>query len=110
MGKGAVVVWAEGGSILRRLAGWSTHRRVSKRQQKKLARDGAHALRSKAGWDPASFRGRSAQEALRDLDRQRDTEAAFAASDGCEGCVLAQEESGDSSALCPTHLASAMGF
>ena len=38
------------------------------------------------------------------------TEDTYAASDACAECQAAQRKSGDPSALCPSHLARAMGL
>ncbi len=68
----------------------------------------ARLLRSKQGWDPTKRASEAPQEALRRLDQEARNEDIYASQ--CEACTSTREDSGDPTALCPEHLADAMGF
>ena len=82
---------------------------MSKRQQKKAARRGAHDLRDKPGWDPTKINGPIPLEALRDLSQKERTESAYGDAESCADCTAARAELEDDTALCDKHLARALG-
>ena len=47
---------------------------------------------------------------LRELDQQARGERVYDEADECQACKKARVDSGDETALCPTHLADVMGF
>jgi hypothetical protein len=80
---------------------------TSERQKKRIISQGLRELKSKAGWDPSNFRSSSASSRLRDnIERQRTLDC-LQQSDQCPAC-LALRASGDTEALCETHLREAM--
>jgi len=82
----------------------------SKRQKRQSIRNGAHQLRNKAGWDPTNFEREDPLERLRDLGQAERTASSFSAAAECKACKAEVLGSGRDDALCPTHLAEAMGF
>ena len=83
---------------------------MSKRQDRKKAREAAHKLRKDASWDTSSFKPKDPLEKLRELDAAEKSEQAMRASEACENCTKVRAETGDDTALCDDHLAAAMGF
>ena len=82
----------------------------SKRQKRQNIRQGAHALRRKAGWDPAQVERADPLESLRQLSAKERTDATFANAAACPACAEMVKTSGQEDALCQIHLAEAMGF
>jgi hypothetical protein len=83
---------------------------TSNRQKKKIAQQGADALRQKPGWDPSSFQRSSAKDQLRELGSKEKSEGAYQSSSTCAECVKTRTSLGDDTALCQKHLAEAMGM
>lgn len=79
----------------------------SNRQRRKDAREGARRLRNDPAWQALQ---RDPQERLRELDQRERDARVYADATGCEQCDALRAESGDETALCPDHLAEAMGF
>lgn len=86
--------------------------KYSNRHKKRVVQEGVRALKNKPGWDVESFVPASAraQERLMELDQQSRDEKVYDQARRCEGCEALRERSGDTTALCETHLAEAMGF
>jgi hypothetical protein len=83
---------------------------TSNRQKKKIAQQGADALRQKPGWDPSAFQKVSAKDQLRDLGSKEKSEGAYQSASACVECVKVRESLSDDTALCQKHLAEAMGM
>jgi xanthine dehydrogenase iron-sulfur cluster and FAD-binding subunit A len=82
----------------------------SNRQKKLRAKDGAAALRQKAGWDPAAFQKSSPTEQLRALEQQEKSAEAYSSAAICTACIQERAQLQDQTALCQKHLAEAMGM
>ena len=82
----------------------------SNRQKKKIAQEGARALRNRPGWNPAEFEPESPLEKLMELDQQTRDEATYQEAVACADCASVREDTGDETALCERHLAEVMGF
>ena len=83
---------------------------TSERQRKKAIQRGVAELKGKPGWDPAKRERESPEDALEALAVEAGSQRAYEASVACEACAARQQEFDDSSALCETHLAEAMGL
>jgi hypothetical protein len=85
---------------------------VSNREKKRSIKQGVEKLRSKAGWDPTSFKSKSSQEQLCELNQEQRTESIYdeESESKCSDCTRCRQETGDPTALCETHLTEAMGF
>ena len=83
---------------------------MSKRQDRKKAREAAHKLRKDPSWNPSGFKAKDPMEKLRELEAQEKSEEAMQASQECADCSAARKETNDDTALCDDHLAAAMGF
>ena len=87
---------------------------MSRRSQHKLD-DGAsvaeHAarLRARPGWDPAAGLADPSAERQRQLGALH-AAAVLQQADDCEECATVRASSADASALCPVHLARALGL
>ncbi len=82
----------------------------SNRSKRKRVADGVRKLRAKPGWDPAKHVTESPEDALMRLDQESRSGAVYSQGEVCEACAEARTDAADESALCPTHLAAAMGF
>lgn len=68
-------------------------------------------LMNKPGWDPKRHVSEQPLEALRRLDQEARNEEIFdGASAQCQQCEALRATLKDETALCPEHLAKAMGF
>jgi len=83
---------------------------MSNRAREKRIRAGVRALRKKPGWDPSAIEKRSPAEQLRELQQSERTEDSYREAAACEACRDEQKKTGDDTALCPKHLAEAMGL
>ena len=85
---------------------------VSKREKKKAIAEGVKALRSKAGWDPTTFKNATPQQALRELDQSKRSESVYEESDErtCPECSQKREATRDPTALCDAHFSEILGF
>ena len=82
----------------------------SKRQRRRLAREGAAALRSRPGWDPARTAVESPRDQLAGLARAADADAMAARTVACTACAARRREDGDETALCDEHFAAFVGM
>lgn len=75
-------------------------------------REQARLLRRRQGWDPKTRTSEDPREAMRRLNQARKNDEIYAQQEQscCEACAQARADSDDETALCPTHLAEAMGF
>ncbi|MFH1811988.1 MAG: hypothetical protein ABIJ09_24835 [Pseudomonadota bacterium] len=86
-----------------------------KRKGRSKLEDGAsvaeHArrLRGRPGWDPAGVLAGRDDALQQQLDSLRSTQALDAA-EACDDCLRERVKGSDSSALCPAHLARALGL
>ncbi len=68
----------------------------------------ARLLKQKQGWDPDTFVSEDPRDAMRRLNQAQKNEEVYQKQ--CDACLQAQQQAGDDTALCPEHLAEAMGF
>jgi hypothetical protein len=82
----------------------------SNRARKRTVNEGVRHLRARPGWDPDAWRrARTADAARERLPDDPTRERAFAASETCPDCARQRAATGDPTALCPAHLAEALG-
>ena len=82
----------------------------SKRHRRRVAREGAAALRSRPGWDPTRTAVESPVEKLAGQARAADAEAMAARGADCVACAARRQELGDETALCDAHFAALVGI
>jgi hypothetical protein len=82
----------------------------SKRARRRLAREGAAALRARPGWDPAKSAVESPIEKLAGQARAADADAMAARTAECAGCAARRRAEGDETALCDAHFAALVGI
>ena len=85
---------------------------VSKREKKRLAREGLKRLGSNPSWQANSLHDQSPQEQLRQLNQDIRTDSIYEPQkkSPCPECSKIRESSADETALCETHLKDVMGF
>ena len=83
---------------------------TSNREKKRGIQAGVRALKQKPGWDPSTHQRTSPEEHLRDMSTSMKTNRAYTEADTCAECEDARKQDGDTTALCSTHLAEAMGL
>jgi hypothetical protein len=82
---------------------------TSNREKRRIAREGARALRARPGWDPARHAAEDGlEEARRQVGAERLASAAEQAA-ACAACVRRRAELGDETALCDEHFAALTG-
>jgi len=82
---------------------------TSTREKKRIAREGARALRAKPGWDPARHQTEDAGDEARGAVRQEHVAAAATEAAACAACAQRRAELGDETALCDEHFAALAG-
>jgi hypothetical protein len=83
---------------------------TSRRQQRRLAREGAAALRGRPGWDPSRTAVEGPVDDLARQARAEDAAAMAARSVDCADCAARRRDLGDESALCDAHFAALVGI
>ncbi|MBI5479204.1 MAG: hypothetical protein HY906_10125 [Deltaproteobacteria bacterium] len=83
---------------------------TSRRQRRRLAREGAAALRDRPGWDPARTAVESPIEKLAGTARAAAAEAMAGRTADCAACAARRQEQGDGTALCDGHFAALVGI
>ncbi len=79
---------------------------TSRREKDRTIAEGLRRLKAKPGWDPSV---RNREQPLRDLLQTERTGDTYVAAEACADCQKARA-TGDATALCPIHLAAAMGL
>lgn len=83
---------------------------MTKKPTRKSAREAAHSLRKKPGWDTRKFVSKDPLEKLRELDAAERPGRVYEETQTCQECLDERDRSGDDTALCLNHLAQAMGL
>lgn len=81
---------------------------VSKREKKRITKDGAARLRARPGWDPTTFRSEGPKDALQNLNQGERTQSAYETE--CDLCLELRRQNDDPTALCEAHLKEVLGF
>ena len=73
-----------------------------------MLKEQARRLRQKKGWDPRKLAGKDPAQLMRQLDQESANAQVY--TQECDACLEERSRAGDDTALCPEHLAQAMGF
>jgi len=83
---------------------------ASKRERKRVVNEGVRRLLATPEWNPYLHREARAADRVREAAGTADRDRAYAAAKDCADCAAEQARTGDPTALCPAHLAEALGL